>query len=37
MKFLFKKYLDFEKRKGTPDGVDHVKKAAMEYVRRISE
>ncbi|ORY31169.1 TPR-like protein [Rhizoclosmatium globosum] len=36
MKFLFKKYLEFEKTKGTPEGVKHVKQAAMEYVERIS-
>ncbi|KAJ3383334.1 Protein RRP5 [Entophlyctis sp. JEL0112] len=30
MKFLFKKYLEFEKTKGTPEGVQHVKEAAME-------
>ncbi|KAJ3411723.1 hypothetical protein HDV05_001783 [Chytridiales sp. JEL 0842] len=37
MKFLFKKYLEFEKKNGTPEGVEHVKEAAMEYVRKISE
>ncbi|KAI9331206.1 mitochondrial matrix Mmp37-domain-containing protein [Obelidium mucronatum] len=31
MKFLFKKYLEFEKSKGTPEGVKHVKEAAMEF------
>ncbi|KAJ3065320.1 Protein RRP5 [Podochytrium sp. JEL0797] len=36
MKFLFKKYLEFEKTKGTPEGVKHVKESAMEYVERIS-
>ncbi|KAI8835154.1 hypothetical protein BJ741DRAFT_534156 [Chytriomyces cf. hyalinus JEL632] len=36
MKFLFKKYLEFEKSKGSPEGVKHVKEAAMEYVERIS-
>ncbi|KAJ3122551.1 rRNA biogenesis protein rrp5 [Physocladia obscura] len=37
MKFVFKKYLEFEKTKGTPEGVQHVKESAMEYVARISE
>ncbi|KAJ3043804.1 Protein RRP5 [Rhizophlyctis rosea] len=32
MKFFFKKYLDFEKNKGTPEGVEHVKQAAVAYV-----
>ncbi|KAJ3027428.1 UNVERIFIED_CONTAM: Mitochondrial translocator assembly and maintenance protein 41 [Siphonaria sp. JEL0065] len=30
MKFLFKKYLEFEKSKGTQEGVKHVKEAAMD-------
>lgn len=32
MKFLFKRYLDYEKVHGTAAGVDHVKQAAREYV-----
>jgi rRNA biogenesis protein RRP5 len=32
MKFLFKRYLDYEKAHGTPATVEHVKKRAMEYV-----
>ncbi|KAI8904014.1 hypothetical protein EDD86DRAFT_206747 [Gorgonomyces haynaldii] len=32
MKFFFKKYLDFEKKSGTPEGVAHVKDAAARYV-----
>ena len=32
MKFFFKKYLDFEKSKGTAQGVEHVKQAAVAYV-----
>jgi rRNA biogenesis protein RRP5 len=36
MKFFFKKYLDFEKKKGTPEGVDHVKEAAIRYVETIN-
>lgn len=32
MKFLFKRYLDYEKAHGTAAGVEHVKKRAMEYV-----
>jgi rRNA biogenesis protein RRP5 len=35
MKFFFKKYLDFEKRKGTAEGVNHVKEAAMAYVQSL--
>jgi rRNA biogenesis protein RRP5 len=37
MKFLFKKYLEFEKKNGTDEGVQHVKQAAMDYVERISQ
>lgn len=33
MKFFFKKYLDFEKKKGTEEGAKHVKQAAMDYVQ----
>jgi rRNA biogenesis protein RRP5 len=33
MKFFFKKYLDFEKKKGSPEGVNHVKQAALDYVQ----
>lgn len=36
MKFFFKKYLQFEKQFGTPDGVDAVKQAAMDYVATIN-
>ena len=32
MKFLFKRYLDYEKAHGTAAGVEHVKKRALEYV-----
>lgn len=32
MKFLFKRYLDFEKAHGDAAGVEHVKQAAKEYV-----
>ena len=32
MKFLFKRFLDFEKSHGDAAGVDHVKQAAREYV-----
>ena len=35
MKFFFKKYLEFEKKHGTEEGVEHVKEAAMAYVDRI--
>ncbi|KAJ3372351.1 hypothetical protein HDU91_003961, partial [Kappamyces sp. JEL0680] len=34
MKFFFKKYLEFEKKKGTPEGVDHVKAIAVAYFFR---
>lgn len=37
MKFIFKKYLDFEKKKGNAEGVNHVKEAAVAYVRSLSE
>ncbi|KAI8900511.1 hypothetical protein BC833DRAFT_523413 [Globomyces pollinis-pini] len=36
MKFFFKKYLDFEKRKGTTEGVNHVKEAAIRYVETLN-
>jgi rRNA biogenesis protein RRP5 len=32
MKFLFKKYLEYEKQHGDEASVDRVKKAAMDYV-----
>ena len=32
MKFLFKRYLDFERRVGDKKRVEHVKERAMEYV-----
>lgn len=32
MKFIFKKYLDFEKRHGTDERVENVKSKAMEFV-----
>ncbi|KAJ2999616.1 rRNA biogenesis protein rrp5 [Globomyces sp. JEL0801] len=31
-----KKYLDFEKRKGTTEGVNHVKEAAIRYVETLN-
>lgn len=34
MKFLFKRYLDYEKKIGDAAGVEHVKKSAMEFVDR---
>lgn len=34
MKFLFKRYLDYEKKYGDAAGVEHVKKSAMEFVDR---
>ncbi|KAI8806617.1 hypothetical protein BJ742DRAFT_679848, partial [Cladochytrium replicatum] len=36
MKSFFKKYLEFEKRKGTPEGEQHVKEAAMAYVAKVT-
>ena len=36
MKFFFKKYLEFEKKKGTPEGVNHVKEAAVRYVQTLN-
>ncbi|KAJ3098421.1 hypothetical protein HDU97_004005 [Phlyctochytrium planicorne] len=36
MKFLFKKYLDFEKSFGTDAGVENVKQKAMAYVESVS-
>ena len=35
MKFLFKRYLDFEKKYGDAKRVEYVKKKAMEYVERV--
>ena len=32
MKFLFKRFLDYEKSQGDAAGVEHVKQAAREYV-----
>ncbi|URE17983.1 Suppressor of forked protein (Suf) [Musa troglodytarum] len=32
MKFLFKKYLDYEKAHGDEDTIEHVKQKALEYV-----
>ena len=32
MKFLFRRYLDYEKAHGDAAGVEHVKQAAREYV-----
>ncbi|KAG0628431.1 hypothetical protein M758_1G025900 [Ceratodon purpureus] len=32
MKFLFKKYLDYEKAHGDEERIEHVKRKAMEYV-----
>ena len=36
MKFLFKRFLDFEKQHGTPSTVEHVKKRAMEFAASLS-
>ena len=36
IKFIFKKYLDFEKMHGTDDLVDKVKEQASEYVEKNS-
>jgi rRNA biogenesis protein RRP5 len=33
MKFIFKKYLEFEKKHGDESTVESVKKMAEEYVR----
>ncbi|KAJ3175830.1 rRNA biogenesis protein rrp5 [Geranomyces variabilis] len=35
MKFFFKKFLDFEKKHGTPDSVDAVKQKAVAYVESL--
>ncbi|KAJ3156683.1 rRNA biogenesis protein rrp5 [Geranomyces michiganensis] len=35
MKFFFKKFLDFEKKHGTPDSVDSVKQKAVAYVESL--
>jgi rRNA biogenesis protein RRP5 len=37
IKFFFKRYLQFEKEHGTPEGVEHVKQAARAYVESKSE
>jgi rRNA biogenesis protein RRP5 len=34
MKFLFKRYLEYERKHGDAAGVERVKKAAMEFVER---
>lgn len=34
MKFVFKKYLEYEKKHGDEDAVEKVKRKAMEYVQR---
>ena len=34
MKFIFKKYIDFERAHGTDDSVDKVKELATEYVEK---
>ena len=36
MKFIFKKYLDFEKQHGTEDSLDRVKELAAKYVEKTS-
>jgi rRNA biogenesis protein RRP5 len=36
MKFFFKKYLDYEKKHGSPEGVENVKQAAIRYVESIA-
>jgi hypothetical protein len=36
MKFIFKKFIDFEKAHGTDDTVDKVKELATEYVEKNS-
>lgn len=36
MKFLFKRYLEYEKKHGDESTVQHVKKRAMEFVERMS-
>jgi hypothetical protein len=35
MKFFFKKYLDYEKKKGSAEGVEHVKEMAVAYVSKL--
>jgi rRNA biogenesis protein RRP5 len=37
MKFLFKRYLNFEREHGTAADVEHVKRKAMEYVQATLE
>lgn len=37
MKFFLKKYLEFEKKHGSAEGVDHVKNAAMRYVQSLAD
>lgn len=34
MKFLFKRYLDYERKRGSAEGVAHVKRRAMEFVEQ---
>ena len=36
MKFIFKKYIDFEKMHGTEDSIEKVKELATEYVEKNS-
>jgi rRNA biogenesis protein RRP5 len=36
MKFVFKKYLEFEKAHGSEDTVDHVMQAARAYVESLT-
>jgi rRNA biogenesis protein RRP5 len=36
MKFWFKKYLEFEKKWGTSEGIAHVKQAAVKYVETLN-
>lgn len=35
MKFLFKRYLEYEKKEGTAATVEHVKRRAMEFVQAV--
>ncbi|KFM24726.1 RRP5-like protein [Auxenochlorella protothecoides] len=37
MKFLFKRWLDFEKAQGNAEGVEHVKKSAMAFVESVGQ
>lgn len=34
MKFLFKRYLEYEKREGSAASVEHVKRRALEFVEQ---